>query len=223
MSVLLLEDDLELGAALHKALERAGHTTQWVRLAHTARDALADGSFCLAILDITLPDGSGLDVLAWLRDRQLGVPVMMLTARAAVADRVYALDHGADDYLPKPFAFDELLSRARALIRRGAGFASNRQQLGPLSLDLDQRRTWCEGRDVGLTPSEFDLLATLVGRAGRVLTRAQLERAMAVHGLVGSNAIEVHMHNIRRKLGLPLIRTVRGVGYVLDLPDDHGT
>lgn len=216
MDVLLLEDDLELGPALVRALERGGLSAKWVRLVETAKEILIKESFSLAVLDIGVPDGSGLELLVWMRRRGMKVPVIMLTARSDVSDRVHALDNGADDYLPKPFAFEEFLSRSRALIRRGAGFSIQTLSVRDIQLDIESHLVWKGGLEVELTAHEFALLSHLVARPGRVFTRANLEQSLGLIGTHESNVIEVHVHRLRRKLGADLIRTVRGVGYVVD-------
>lgn len=218
MNVLLLEDDLELGPALIRALERGGLSANWVRLIATAKEMLIKDCYSLAVLDIGVPDGSGLELLAWIRQQQIMVPVIMLTARSDVSDRVHALDSGADDYLPKPFAFEEFLSRSRALIRRGAGFVSRTLTIRDIRLDIESHLVWKGGVAVELTAHEFALLSHLAAKPGRVYTRANLEQSLGLMGTHESNVIEVHIHRLRRKLGPDLIRTVRGVGYIIDRP-----
>jgi DNA-binding response OmpR family regulator len=218
LDVLLLEDDLELGPALVLALERGGLAARWIRLVATAKEHLVKDRFSLAVLDIGLPDGSGLELLTWIRSQRMSVPVIMLTARSNVADRVHALDNGADDYLPKPFAFEEFLSRARALIRRGSGFSSRILTIRNVRVDIEAHLVWKDGVEVELSPSEFSMLSHLMSRLGRVLTRANIEQSLGMIDGQESNVIEVHVHHLRRKLGAELIRTVRGVGYVIDPP-----
>lgn len=216
MDVLLLEDDLELGPAIVRALERSNMSTRWVRLVVSAKELLAKERFSLAVLDIGVPDGSGLELLVWMRNCEMNVPVIMLTARSDVADRVHALDNGADDYLPKPFAFEEFLSRSRALIRRGAGFSSRTFTIRDIQVDIEAHLVWKNGVEVELSLNEFAMLSQLISKLGRVLTRAYLEHSLGMLDGQESNVIEVHVHRLRRKLGPELIRTVRGVGYVID-------
>jgi len=218
MDVLVLEDDLELGPALVRALERGGLPARWIRLVAAAKEQLVKDHFSLAVLDIGVPDGSGLELLAWMRRQSMSVPVIMLTARSDIEDRVHALDNGADDYLPKPFAFEEFLSRSRALIRRGAGFSSNTLTVRNIQVDIKSHLVWKDDVEVELSALEFSMLRHFMSRLGRVLTRANIEQALGMIDGRESNVIEVHVHHLRRKLGAELIRTVRGVGYVIDRP-----
>ena len=218
MNVLVLEDDLELGPALVRALERGGLPARWIRLVAAAKEQLVKDHFSLAVLDIGVPDGSGLELLAWMRRQSMSVPVIMLTARSDIEDRVHALDNGADDYLPKPFAFEEFLSRSRALIRRGAGFSSNTLTVRNIQVDIKSHLVWKDDVEVELSAIEFSMLSHFMSRLGRVLTRANIEQALGMIDGRESNVIEVHVHHLRRKLGAELIRTVRGVGYVIDRP-----
>jgi DNA-binding response OmpR family regulator len=173
--------------------------------------------FDAILLDLGLPDGSGLDVLKHMRRRNDLTPVLILTARDAVEDRVRGLDGGADDYLVKPFAIPELLSRVRALVRRSSGFASSLWRLGELTLDVDARVLKVADAAVDLSPREFQLLYLLARNVGRVVSRASLEEGVFDLGEEPeSNAIEVHIHHLRRKLGGQRIRTVRGLGYLLE-------
>lgn len=217
MRILLLEDDLPLGKALTRALGQEGFAPQWVRRVQEARALLEHETFALALVDIGLPDGSGLDLLQWLRARHSALPVMLLTARDAVEDRVRGLDTGADDYLPKPFAVPELISRIRALARRSAGFAAQVWQIGGLAIDPVRHEVRRGTETVDLSPREFSLLIELVRRQGQVVPRRTLTQAVftSTDG-VESNALEVHVHHLRRKLGDAIIRTVRGVGYIIE-------
>ncbi|MDN3546402.1 MAG: response regulator transcription factor [Roseateles asaccharophilus] len=218
-SILLLEDDLPLGQSLQRVLSMAGHKVLWLRTAADARRFLQeDGDFALLLLDITLPDGTGLDLLAWWRQQGRKTPVMMITARDSVEERVEGLDCGADDYLGKPFAMEEMLSRVRALLRRHCGQASNVWQLGPLSLDTARRRVQLDAQEVPLSVREYDILLSLAAEPGRVMTREQIERSLGGSDLLDSNAIDVHIYKLRKKLGNDWISTVRGVGYALEVP-----
>ncbi|MBN8279458.1 MAG: response regulator [Gammaproteobacteria bacterium] len=216
MHVLVVEDDSLLGDALQAGLRDRGFVVEWVRDGNTADTVLRSGDFAAVVLDVGLPGRSGLDVLKRLRSRGQAVPVLLLTARDAIEDRVTGLDAGADDYVVKPVAIAELGARLRALVRRGHGLASERLVAGELALDGTLRSVTHRGRPVELNPREFELLRELMFNRGRVLTRRQLEeRVYGWDDAVESNAIEVHIHHLRRKLAPELIRTVRGVGYTI--------
>lgn len=217
MRVLLLEDDLQLGKALAKALTQEGFAPQWLRRIQEARALLEHEPFAIALLDIGLPDGSGIELLRWLREQHSALPVLLLTARDAVEDRVRGLDAGADDYLPKPFAVSELIARIRALVRRSAGHAAQVWEVGALTIDPTQREVRKNGEPIELSPREFQVLIELARRPGRVVPKQELAHAVfALTEDVESNALEVHVHNLRRKLGEGIIRTVRGVGYLIE-------
>ncbi len=217
ISILLIEDDPHLGRALAQSLRDSDYAATWVRTAEDGDLQLRTQRFDGVLLDLGLPDASGLDVLKALRRRNERTPVLILTARDAVEDRVRGLDEGADDYLPKPFAVPELLSRVRALLRRSAGFASRAWQIGDLSLDPEGRSLARDGVPVHLSPREFQVLLLLAHQAGRVVGRTQLEEGISELGEEPeSNAIEVHIHHLRKKLGSGRIRTVRGLGYLLE-------
>jgi len=215
--VLLVEDDGQLGKALLHSLVQAGFETHWAATLADGDLLLRTQRFEIVLLDLGLPDGSGLDLLRALRRRQDRTPVLILTAQDAIQDRVRGLDEGADDYQVKPFAVPELVSRIRALVRRSAGFASRRWVMGELALDPEARTVTLEDRPVDLAPREFQVLLLLALNAGRVVTRVQLEGTLFDMGAEPeSNAIEVHIHHLRRKLGPERIRTVRGLGYLLE-------
>lgn len=217
MRLLLLEDDLQLGKALQTALTQSEFQSVWVRRVLDAKAMLEAEPFAAALLDIGLPDGSGLDVLAWLRNCGNTLPIMMLTARDAVDDRVRGLDAGADDYLPKPFAIPELLSRIRALTRRSAGFAEQIWRIGKLSIEPSRQRVLLDDALLELSLREYTLLLELARNAGRFVTRSQLEQVLfSGDASIESNALEVHVHHLRRKLGAERIKTIRGVGYLLE-------
>lgn len=216
-ALLLIEDDPQLGRALLQALTDAGFAATWIRTVEDADLHLRTRRFEGVLLDLGLPDGSGLEVLRRLRRRHDRTPVLILTARDAVEDRVRGLDEGADDYLPKPFAIPELLSRVRALLRRSAGFASRAWQIGDLNLDPEARCLLRDGVPVHLSPREFQVLLLLARQAGRVVSRSALEEGISDLGEEPeSNALEVHVHHLRKKLGNRRIRTVRGLGYLLE-------
>lgn len=217
MRILLVEDDRLLGDGVRAGLTGAGFTVDWVRDGDAALAALASESFAAVLLDLGLPKRDGLSVLACLRSAGNPVPVLVLTARDQVADKIRGLDLGADDYVIKPFDLDELAARLRALVRRSQGRADASLRHGDLVLDPAGRTVKLKGEPVTLTAKEFDLLRMLLDAAGRVLTRRVLEEQLYAWGeAVESNALEVHIHHLRRKLGSELIRTVRGVGYLVD-------
>jgi two-component system response regulator QseB len=219
LRVLLAEDDRLLGDGIRAGLSQDGYTVDWVSDGRAAAQALQTDQFDLVVLDLGLPHRSGLDVLRELRARGDATPVLILTARDAVPDRVAGLDGGADDYLTKPFDLEELSARLRALQRRSKGRATPLIEHGTLTLDPAARRVWLEGQEVELSPVEFTLLRLLLDEEGRVVRRDRIEEAL--YGWVReveSNAIEVHVHHLRKKLGASLIRTVRGIGYTVDAP-----
>jgi len=214
--ILLVEDDPLLGDALRAGLGQAGFDVDWVRDGQAALAALRDGEHAAAVLDLGLPRLSGFDVLARTRSAGVKVPVLVLTARDSIDDRVRGLDSGADDYVVKPADLAEVAARLRALIRRSGGEPSPALEVGDVALDPAARSVRHRGKEVELKPREFDLLHELMLNAGRVLSRDSLESRLYAWGEeVGSNAIEVHVHHLRRKLGPDLIRTVRGVGYMI--------
>lgn len=219
MHVLVVEDDSLLGDALQAGLRDRGFAVDWVRDGNAADTVLRAGDFAAVILDLGLPRRSGLEVLRQLRARGQSVPVLVLTARDAVDDRVTGLDAGADDYVVKPVAIAELAARLRALVRRAHGAGSGQIVVGDLAIDTTSRSVTYRQQRVELQPREFDLLCELMLNCGRVLTREQLEEKLYDwNAAVESNAIEVHVHHLRRKLAPDVIRTVRGVGYVLPRP-----
>ncbi|MEO7336586.1 MAG: response regulator [Caldimonas sp.] len=214
MRVLLIEDDPMIGRAVQRGLEKAGYVVDWVVDGRDGQSAAANGVYDLIVLDLRLPRVDGLTLLRELRSVHNGVPVLITSARDAVADRVGGLDAGADDYLMKPFDLDELLARIRALMRRHAGNASSVMTAGSIVLDPVRRTVSQAGRDLALTAKEFALLEVLLRRPGAVLSRERLEESIYGWGEeVGSNAVEVHLHNLRRKLGSDAIKNIRGVGY----------
>ncbi len=214
MRILLVEDDAMIGAAVGKGLRRDGHAVDWARDGRAAEVALAAEPYELVLLDLGLPRKDGLAVLKTLRGGGNRVPVIVVTARDAIADRVAGLDAGADDYLVKPFDLDELAARMRALTRRQAGRAEPAVVHGALQLNPAQHAVTLHGKPVELSAREFTLLAALLERPGTVLSRAQLEeRLYGWNDEIASNAVEVHIHNLRRKLGAEAIENVRGAGY----------
>jgi len=217
MRLLLVEDDSMVGEAVRRGLRQQGHAVDWVRDAASANDAAAGEPYEVVLLDLGLPDGSGLDVLRRLRRRGARVPVLILTAQDAVGSRVEGLDAGADDYLVKPFDLDELAARIRALQRRAAGGpVQSLLENGPLHLDATNHQVTLDGAPVVLSAREFALLEALMEHPGRPLSRARLEERLYGWGEeVESNAVEVHVHALRRKLGTEWIKTLRGVGYMV--------
>ena len=213
MRLLLIEDDELLGEGLRDFLRADGHVVDWVRTL-AAVDAYRGEPFDAWLVDWQLPDGSGLD---WLRQRRAQgatTPTLMLTARDVLADRLRGLDVGADDYLIKPFAPEELAARLRAVCRRSAGSASARVRLGAVEVDLQARCAWVDGLRAELTAREWAVLEALTLRAGRIVAKAELERlVLGFDSEVASNALEVHVSSLRRKLGHALVETVRGLGY----------
>jgi two-component system response regulator QseB len=214
MRVLVVEDDPMIGRAVADGLQGDGYAVDWVQDGTAAELALKHGPYDLAVLDLGLPRKDGFEVLKSLRRARIEVPVLIITARDAVADRIAGLDHGADDYLVKPFDLDELLARARAVVRRRAGRASPEMEYGALTLDPAKREASFRGVRVELSAREFAVLEALMREPGTVVSRAKLEDSVYGWGEeVGSNSVEVHLHHLRKKLDPALIRNVRGVGY----------
>lgn len=220
MRILLAEDDSLLGDGLRVGLRQLGFQVDWVRDGVAAERELASGVYAAGVLDLGLPQKDGLDVLQALRARSLKTPILILTARDTVPDRVKGLDMGADDYVIKPVDLHELGARLRSLVRRSHGNMQEVLRSGAVQLDPSARQVTQDGEIVQLSTREFDLLHALMRNAGRVLSREQLEQHMYSWGYeVESNTIEVHIHHLRRKLNADLIQTVRGVGYaVMNLP-----
>ncbi|MDE2147789.1 MAG: response regulator transcription factor [Burkholderiales bacterium] len=213
MRLLLLEDDAILGEGLRDYLRADGHAVDWATRLLEAR-GLADEPYDAFLVDWQLPDGSGLDWVRHLRERGVRTPTLMLTARDLLGDRVRGLDSGADDYLVKPFEPEELTARLRAVCRRAAGSAGTRLRIGAVEIDRSARSAWRDGLRTELTAREWQVLEALVQRAGRLVPKADLEAlVVGFDGEVSSNALEVHVSNLRRKLGAALIETVRGLGY----------
>jgi DNA-binding response OmpR family regulator len=220
MRVLIIEDDTVLADGLNRYLQQAGYTTDLAASGGQADAALANGEYDVVVLDLGLPGLDGLEVLRRLRARRNPVPVLIVTARDAVEDRVRGLDVGADDYLTKPFALAELEARLRALVRRRQAATSSRVTYGPLVLDVEARRAWLNGDPLRLTVREWHLLEFLVLRAGKMLNKEQIAAALnRDEEEVSLNSVEVHMSRLRTKLGEGVhIRSIRGFGYYLELP-----
>lgn len=216
MKVLLAEDDAMLGSGIERGLRMAGIAVDWRRDGPSTESALRCGPYDVLLLDIGLPGKDGLQVLQWLRSADCPVAVLLVSARDAVSDRITGLNMGADDYLTKPFELDELIARVHALARRRSGRAQIELRLGRLALYPQRREVLLDQQAVPLAAREFELLQALMERPGAVLSREQLERRLyGRQEEVSSNAVEVHLHHLRRKLGSAWIKNVRGVGYKL--------
>lgn len=217
MKILLIEDDLDLGNGVRIALTDCGFDVVWMRDIEGAVRHLQEQPCDLALLDLNLPDGDGLNLLARMRRDFIALPVLILSARDGLEDRLRGLDSGADDYLVKPFELAELMSRIRALARRSYGFDGETLTVRELQLHVLTRRVTVHGRAVELTGSEYELLRQLMMRSDRIVTRRTLEDQVLPGGQRNaSNSLDVHVANLRRKIGDGFIRTVRGVGYVID-------
>ncbi|MDI3384533.1 response regulator [Xenophilus aerolatus] len=214
MRALLVEDDDMIGRSLQQALEGAGWSVDWVRDGLLGESALADGGYTCVLLDLGLPKQDGTALLRHARERGDRTPVVVLSARDSLGERVQGLDLGADDYVPKPFELPELLARMRAVVRRRDGAAHSLVGTGALQLDLTTREVLVEGRREALTAREFALLHALLERPGAILSRDQLEHRIYGWGEeVTSNAVDVLIHGMRRKIGQDAIRNVRGLGW----------
>jgi DNA-binding response OmpR family regulator len=219
MRLMLVEDDRMIGESLRKALRQSGFAVDWVRDGRAAEASIASERFDLVLLDLGLPQRDGMTVLEAMRARGDRTPVIVVTARDALASRVRGLDAGADDYIVKPFELDELLARIRAVVRREAGRAEPALEVGAVTLDPATRQVKQGGVPVALSAREYAVLEALMLRPGAILSRAQLEDRLYGWGEeLESNAISVYVHQLRRKLGDGFIHTVRGVGYYVGVP-----
>jgi len=217
MRILLVEDDDMLGEAVRDGLRQESYVVDWVRDGGAALAALSAVAFSALVLDLGLPRGDGLSVLRWLRQGGQTTPVVIVTARDRITDRITGLDAGADDYLIKPFDIDELSARLRAITRRVIGCAESMLTVGDVMLDLRQRLVTYRGEPAALTAREYAVVELLMRKAGCLATRVEIEAEL--YGFdddIGSNAIEVHIHNLRRKLGPLFITNVKGRGYRVD-------
>jgi DNA-binding response OmpR family regulator len=216
MKILLIEDDSMFGESLRRGLAGGGHVVDWQRDGALAEAALKTQTFDIVLLDLGLPNRDGLTILRQLRAREQMTPVIILTARGDIADRVAGLDLGADDYLAKPFALAELEARVRALTRRVNGRADTVLRCGELQLDPAAKEVRFRETPVTLASREYQILAALIRRPGAILSKAQLAEQIYDWGTeIDSNTVEVHIHRLRQKLSPELIRTVRGLGYRL--------
>ena len=216
MRILLAEDDAMLGDGLRAGLRQQGFLVDWVRDGVAAEREIGTGDYQAAVLDLGLPQKDGMDVLQALRGKKIATPVLVLTARDTVPDRIRGLDSGADDYVLKPVDLYELGARLRSLVRRAHGQIQDLLTCGAVQMNLSARQVMFENQPVALSTREFDLLHALMLAVGRVLSREQLEQQLYSWGHeVESNAVEVHIHHLRKKLKPELIQTVRGIGYTL--------
>jgi two-component system response regulator QseB len=217
MRILLVEDDELLGEAVKTGLTQHGYIVDWVKDGDSGKHALFSELFDLIVLDLGLPRLPGLNLLKQIRTEKITTPVLILTARESIEDRVKGLDLGADDYLTKPFDLEELSARVRALIRRSTGRAESLITYKHITLDPASHTVTCYGEEMNVPRREFSLLQKLLENKGQVLSRDQLMQS--VYGWdedVDSNALEVHIHNLRKKLDAAFIRTIRGVGYMVE-------
>jgi two-component system response regulator QseB len=215
--ILLVEDDDMLGEAVRDGLRQESYVVDWVQDGGAARAALSTAVFGAVVLDLGLPRTDGLSVLRWLRQSGQTAPVVIVTARDRVTDRITGLDAGADDYMIKPFDIDELTARLRAITRRVVGCAESALTIGDVRLDLHQRLVMYRGQPAGLTAREYAVVELLMRNAGCLVTRAEIEEELyGFEDDIASNAIEVHIHNLRRKLGPQFIANVKGRGYRVD-------
>jgi two-component system response regulator QseB len=216
MRLLLVEDDAMIGAGVQTGLRQQAFSVDWVRDARSAEGALGVHTYDALLLDLGLPDASGAEVLRKLRQRGSDIPILIITARDAVSDRVAGLNSGADDYIVKPFDLDELTARIRAVLRRRAGRAEGVIRAGDVTLEPATHRVTLRGKELALSARELALLEALLHRRGAILSRAQLEERIYGWGEeIESNAVEVYVHSLRKKLGTDFIKTVRGVGYLV--------
>ena len=215
MRILLVEDDPMIGETVLEALCAEGYATDWVKDGESADEAVRFGAYDLIVLDLGLPVMDGLDVLRSLRARKQSVPVIIATARDAMEQRVLGLDAGADDYLLKPYDLDELLARVRANLRRASGQMESIYEYKNVVINPTTREVLVDGQPMILTSREWAVLDPLLARPGLILSRAQIEGKLFGWEEVGSNAVEVYIHGLRRKLGADLIQNIRGVGYMI--------
>ena len=220
MKLLLVEDDEMLGEGLVEGLKMEGYVVDWLTNGRLADEALKMNSYELIVLDLNLPDMEGLDIMKALRARKDETPVMVLTAKDTVPDRVMGLDSGADDFVIKPFELDEVCARLRALARRNEGRSVPNIEYKGIVLDPASHQVTWHNQKIDLSQKEFEILSFLMANVGRVISRARLEESLySWDSDVESNTVEVHIHHLRKKLDPSIIRTVRGVGYIIDEED----
>jgi DNA-binding response OmpR family regulator len=216
MRILLIEDDLQIGEGLLRALKDASFSVDWVRNGNDGRSAIEGGSYTAILLDLGLPGMSGQDLLCWMRGRTNATPVLIITARDDVDTRCAGLDRGADDYLTKPFDTKELISRIRAVLRRNSGFASSTMGTERVTLDINSRQLSFDGHSEELSAREYALVLALLERPNAILSRQQLEERMYGWGEeVESNAVDAVIYSVRKKFGNGVIRNVRGLGWTV--------
>lgn len=221
MRLLLVEDDEILGDGLVAGLKMEGYAVDWLTNGKLAGEALKINTYELIVLDLNLPDMDGLDILRALRNRKDETPVMVLTAKDTISDRVLGLDSGADDFVIKPFELDEVCARLRALARRNEGRSAPTIEHKGIVLDPASHQVTLNNEKIELSQKEFEILSFLMSNMGRVVSRARLEESLySWDSDIESNTVEVHIHYLRKKLDPSIIRTVRGVGYIIDVDDD---
>jgi two-component system response regulator QseB len=219
MRILLVEDDALLGKAVRIGLEQLDYQVDWIQRGEEALSYLRLYSYDALLLDLGLPDLDGLEVLRLIRQQRRDVPVLILTARDQIRNRIEGLDLGADDFMVKPVDLDEMAARLRAITRRRAGRSAELLEHGQLCIDLSAQKVTLNGSPVSLTGRELSILRILLDRRGQVISRQQIEDGLySWQDEIGSNTIEVHIHHLRRKLGKQLIRTVHHQGYTIDPP-----
>jgi two-component system, OmpR family, response regulator QseB len=222
MRLLLIEDDEILGDGLVAGLKMEGYAVDWLTNGKMASEALKINSYELIVLDLNLPDMDGLDILRAMRNRKDETPVMVLTAKDTISDRVLGLDSGADDFVIKPFELDEVCARLRALARRNEGRSAPTIEYKGIVLDPASHQVTLNNDKVELSQKEFEILSFLMSNIGRVVSRSRLEESLySWESDIESNTVEVHIHYLRKKLDPSIIRTVRGVGYIIDADDDR--
>jgi len=224
MRILVVEDDPMIGESMQHGLKKVGFAVDWVQDGKSAEHALGNEVYDMMILDLGLPRKGGLELLSQIRERENDLPVLIVTARDTVDDKVAGLNSGADDYLVKPFDFNELNARVNAIMRRRSGKGSPVMIYGALILDPIAHQVTLRGKSVSLSAKEFSLLRTLMAQPGAVLSRAELEEALyGWEEEIGSNAVEVHIHNLRNKFGTHAILNVRGAGYRVSMLNEFDT
>lgn len=217
MRLLLVEDNEALGRGLYAGLAAAGYAVDWVKDGETAISAIFSEEYDVVTLDLGLPKKSGIEVLSEIRGREKDLPVLILTAKDTVNDKIRGLDNGADDYMVKPFDLHELIARLNAITRRSKGRASSKITYKDIVINLNSHSVTKSGKHIELSPRAFDILQTLMENKGRVMSRGRLEESMySWKDEIDSNAVEVYIYQIRKKIGSDFIKTIRGIGYILE-------